>query len=359
MSKLFDDVSRILGSPLPRRQAVRLIVGGLAGGYLARWPGKAMAAGSDGAGSLAADESFLSITAPFSSPQPGFCESGGEYCRTGTRGEFCCAPSFTCCYPDTYRALCCLEGTEVCCEPIGAPKQKRCCNTNENCCCIRRGIRRCRPKAGSVITSVLPGQIGMRLFDPAEDGGGITRIRVLRAENVTVDIPDFAPGSRQVDLQAVKIDAGKPARLVVETFEDCTPDYQCPSDSEALLAELQVADNGVSAAQTFTNVGRGQSFVQVQNGRPGASRVQVMVNGTKAWALRLGEDEIRGVDVGAAMRPEGNTVTLLVSGAPGAAALVTLNPARHAAELPRVQWIPGSASPGMRSLWGDVSRPRL
>ena len=39
MSKLFDDVSRILGSPLPRRQAVRLIVGGLAGGYLARWPG--------------------------------------------------------------------------------------------------------------------------------------------------------------------------------------------------------------------------------------------------------------------------------------------------------------------------------
>ena len=43
---LFDDIARILASPMPRRQALRRILGGLAGAALARspWPGRAQAA---------------------------------------------------------------------------------------------------------------------------------------------------------------------------------------------------------------------------------------------------------------------------------------------------------------------------
>ncbi|HEV7518067.1 MAG TPA: hypothetical protein VGR07_17345, partial [Thermoanaerobaculia bacterium] len=45
MSELFDELTRILGSRLPRRQAIRLIVGGTVGTYLAlRWPKMAWAA---------------------------------------------------------------------------------------------------------------------------------------------------------------------------------------------------------------------------------------------------------------------------------------------------------------------------
>ena len=39
MSELFDDISRILARKIPRRQSLRLIAGGLAGGAVALlWP---------------------------------------------------------------------------------------------------------------------------------------------------------------------------------------------------------------------------------------------------------------------------------------------------------------------------------
>lgn len=44
MSELFDDISRIVGSTMPRRQALRLIIGGLAGGAaVTLWPRQAKA----------------------------------------------------------------------------------------------------------------------------------------------------------------------------------------------------------------------------------------------------------------------------------------------------------------------------
>lgn len=368
MAKLFDDVSRILGSPLPRRHAVRLLVGGLAGSYMARWPGKAMAAtiagNAGGPGGGITEDSILSATAPFTSPDPGFCVApGGTFCRAGTNRNFCCASGFTCCYPNKYRALCCRnadsgDAGETCCEPIGAPKQKRCCDLNDNCCCIQNGTRRCKPKAGAAVTSVLPGQIGIRIYDPGEDG--LSRIRVLQTENARVDIPDFAKGVREVQIQAIKLDLDKPARLLVEAAGDCGPHGECPSGSELLIGELQVVEDGVSVSQTFTGVSRRQSFLQVQNGSPGVARVQVMVNGVKAWTLRVGENEVRGIDVASAMLSEKNTVVLLASGDVGAAALamLTLVPRgadgpNPAAELPHVEWTPAAAAQAHAvSRWG-------
>lgn len=366
MAKLFDDVSRILGSPLPRRHAVRLIVGGLVGGYAARWPGKAMAAGAGaGASELAADGSIRQLTAPYHYPSTAYCFSRSTpACRIGGRTRFCCHPSYNCCYEGRDRALCCRnpgvanpgDKGEFCCAPIGAPPAHRCCDLNFNCCCYRNGARHCRPKASAQVVSLMAGQLGLRILDPQE---GLTRIRVARADNATVDIPDFSPGAGAVEVRALKVDSDQPSRLTLEAVASCGPRLTCPSFLEAHLAELQVVEEGVAASQVFHDVSPAQSFVSVQNGSPGASRVQVLVNGVKGWELRVGENEVRGIDVAAAMQRERNEVIVLASGDPGAAALAMINrvplgPKGPDASLPlpRVEWIPSASPQGVGSLWG-------
>jgi len=89
---VFDEVARILASPMPRRQALRRVIGGLAGAALATaaWPGNARA---DNDKTCSTD---------------GDCKKN-ESCCNGT----CCPPGKDCC------------GNKVCC-PHGQCKQGKC-----------------------------------------------------------------------------------------------------------------------------------------------------------------------------------------------------------------------------------------
>ncbi len=102
MSSLFDDISRVIASPVSRREAVRLI-GGAAGGALLTALGFSKAAAWQGDSS------------------EWHCEKGLTVC-----GKSCCKSNQVCC-----KGQCCNPGQEC--------KDGRCCNHGEvNCngvCC--------------------------------------------------------------------------------------------------------------------------------------------------------------------------------------------------------------------------------
>src|SRR5262245_18690565 len=96
---LFDEVSRILASPMPRRQALRRIVGGLAAAALTAivGPGRVHAAGE--------------------CKSDSDC-SGGQYC---CNKKVCCATG----------QLCCGSGANSICCPAGGS----CCGNGANTIC--------------------------------------------------------------------------------------------------------------------------------------------------------------------------------------------------------------------------------
>ncbi len=102
-SNWFDNVARLLANPMPRRRALRLIVGGLAGSALAGLGlGRAWAQGLGNRSSCMFDSQCMS----------GHCLNG-VCCNAG---QFGCAGS---------------SGTNDCCQ-----SQKECCNTSTvGICC--------------------------------------------------------------------------------------------------------------------------------------------------------------------------------------------------------------------------------
>jgi len=105
MGKLFDDLSRIVASPIPRRQALRLIGSAIVGAAMAPF---ALADGGT----------------PCKSPSTQNCRQGGGACGPPSQGK-CCEPGFTCCGGTAASACCCGPGT-ICCgsKCCDAAKQK-------------------------------------------------------------------------------------------------------------------------------------------------------------------------------------------------------------------------------------------
>jgi hypothetical protein len=92
MSSLFDDVARILATPMPRRKALARIAGILGGALLASVPVKAV--GNCGACTVNND-----------------CTGGDSTCKACPGGgRICCKPELTCCGT----MHCCAAG---CCNP--------------------------------------------------------------------------------------------------------------------------------------------------------------------------------------------------------------------------------------------------
>ena len=107
MSSLFDDISRIIARPMPRRQAFKLVGGAVGGAALA---------------SLGLGRVSRAFGAPAGGPQPLVtCKPGTIPCGTG-----CCPSSQTCC-----ANVCCAAGQN--CSPCSGGPSK-CCNPGTICC---------------------------------------------------------------------------------------------------------------------------------------------------------------------------------------------------------------------------------
>lgn len=110
MHELFDDISRIVASPIPRRRVLRLIIGALAVGAV-NGLGLRRAAANPDKGCSAA--------------KPICCRPDGDCSRVPTvtcceRKDCCskriCCPDEECCFSTNTSGLCCPPGT--CCTPI-------------------------------------------------------------------------------------------------------------------------------------------------------------------------------------------------------------------------------------------------
>jgi hypothetical protein len=122
---LFDDLARIMASPLPRRQAFKLLGGALATAFLGSL-GMRPAAGA-------------AVTCPKGESK---CGTGGLCCPTG----LCCDSPGEGCKPF------CLTKGETCCGMKACTSSQTCCKTGRQPFCATKGYTCC----GN--TSCSPGQ---------------------------------------------------------------------------------------------------------------------------------------------------------------------------------------------------------
>lgn len=115
MDKLFDDIARILGSQMPRRQALRLFVGLVIGGVVP--------------------------TLRFRPARAEHCPAGREHCRgiVGTPLD-CCNEGEQCCNDFTefdFASNICCPQQQFCCARLISDEtivRTACCDTSSQCC---------------------------------------------------------------------------------------------------------------------------------------------------------------------------------------------------------------------------------
>jgi len=151
MSALLDDISRIIASPIPRRQALRLLSGVVGGGVLT-YLGRASRGLGVPAGGAQAPEFIKCPSGEFRCG--GTCCKNGLTCCNGkccTSGQRCidgtCCPSAQVCgafWEFFGRSFCCPSG-QTCCNGRCCPSGQTCCN--RRCCpsgqCCNHGLRCC------------------------------------------------------------------------------------------------------------------------------------------------------------------------------------------------------------------------
>jgi hypothetical protein len=76
---------------------------------------------------------------------------------------------------------------------------------------------------------------------------------------------------------------------------------------------------------TTVELAPGERWVDVQNDDPGLTHLRLTVNGQHFQVSGLKDGETRTLDIGAALRPSGNTATLEARGKPGGRASVVLH----------------------------------
>ena len=104
MSNLFDDISRIIARPMPRRQAFKLVGGAVGGAVLA-------SLGLGRASRILAANCGTATCTP------------NQSCCFNT---LCCSSSAVCCKSSSGNPKCCNPGT-ICCPQPGKPGKFQCC----------------------------------------------------------------------------------------------------------------------------------------------------------------------------------------------------------------------------------------
>jgi hypothetical protein len=118
MNALFDDISRVIASPISRREAFKRVGGTVGGAVLA-----SLGLGRAFPG-LAATEPVTCGPNEFScgNGSNATCCKAGLKCCKGGNVALCCAPGSTCCGPGE-NVKCCSPG-QICC---GSGSHSKCC----------------------------------------------------------------------------------------------------------------------------------------------------------------------------------------------------------------------------------------
>jgi hypothetical protein len=152
----------------------------------------------------------------------------------------------------------------------------------------------------------------VRVQDPEV---GINAIRIITQTNMSVIVPNFAPGSRDpLVIQGTQVNKAQSTVLTIEITNSNGETLTC--DPAATLA---VREKGRPVSETFNQVLHDEGTLRLTNGTPGLKRLEVMVNGTLFVLENLRDGEVRYLNILSALRPTNdNVVTLKASGVTGA-----------------------------------------
>jgi hypothetical protein len=367
MAERFDDLAKILATRIPRRQAFRLFLGGVAASYVARGVGGGIA------GWLLAPERawagpVLGLPpTPCRRGAPGVpCQTGGFACPDGFANcpgsnDCCPAPLFECCFVNGSYTCCNVTANQRCCGPTAAGNSV-CCDLNLSRCCpdpqSENGFK-CSPPARMQPNMLPPDGGGTRLRIAITSPGDlfIASVTTVWSENVSIDIPPISTGATSLSVIATKLDAGKRSRFELQTCLSCGAEPFCVTGDPA-LAELRIAADGRRTRDTFAQIAGTERFVTIRNGTPGVRRAQVFVNGRREAVRWLRDGIVRTIDLGEAMMPQGNIVTVVAEGRPGARvlAMITDTPFEEAenaaADRLSAGWDQAEPRPGENLHWG-------
>jgi hypothetical protein len=395
MSELFDDIARIVASPLPRRRALRLTAASLASATLMLIaPGLLEAAPIKRMCNIliCTDDPRAVMCALHASL---CCGSGEKCCETSkTSPCFCCLASQMCCLGNQRTnptMSCCDPICETCaatgtctaqCPPAGKPALTLCCpnaagnafgiccdpTTNTCCggvCCNTVGANatqkcckgKCVPIADPATFTILAQGVDSSgdayVQVSVEDSGvGLDSIAVLAATNATIDIPSFPSGTNAaVVVTATKVDQSQGASFELQACEPgcasgvCGPCSQCTTFDPLQLTVARSTGKPVSTI--VTGIAQTESTVRIANGHPGLEQMDIDVNGTTFRVGGLRDHEVRTLDVAAAMvAGDRNTLRFTPRGKPGSADILITDAGRHPASRGRtqVQEVPAQGS---------------
>jgi hypothetical protein len=137
-------------------------------------------------------------------------------------------------------------------------------------------------------------------------------------------MPKFTVGATgNIVVHTTEIDSKKPNEVELELKDVAGNTTVCDPIVTTLTRPTHLKAGAEPTRQTFVGVPFAESKLRLTNGRPGLTRVDVVVNGRlfKLGALRPGGK--RFVDLAPAMRPgKSNTIVLRPYGARGANATI-------------------------------------
>jgi uncharacterized protein YkwD len=159
-----------------------------------------------------------------------------------------------------------------------------------------------------------------------DTGSGIAHIGILQAVNVTVSIPPFAVGTTaQLRVVQTDIDKNKPSMLEISVTDVAGNRTTCDPITTTLRVTRTVKAGRPAVQQSFGGIPQIEHRLEIFNGRPGLTRLDVIVNGRLYRLGGLRPKQHRYLNVERAMRPgRTNTITLRGYGKRGASALVRI-----------------------------------
>lgn len=153
-----------------------------------------------------------------------------------------------------------------------------------------------------------------------QDGdSGLQTINILAAENVTVNVPSFTPGTKNpVVITATKVDQSQSSNVVVQSID------VCGNINDPVMIEV-VREAGKPETQVLVNIPRAENRVDIFNGDPGLTNLSISVNGKNFEITGLSRNEKRTLNVSSAMHEGSNRIAITTRGRPGGTALVMVS----------------------------------
>jgi hypothetical protein len=142
-----------------------------------------------------------------------------------------------------------------------------------------------------------------------DTGSGLASLLVTKSENADTVVPPFTVGETgQVVVTSTKIDQSQRARIEIRATDLAGNTAIC--DPIHLLLSR---DSKKPTWELNTDVPRAEDKVTVRNGKPGVSRVDIIVNGVKFQVKGLRNGAETTVDISSAMHDGNNNKVKLVA----------------------------------------------